>query len=433
MKLHRAHCCVLTLAVVASAMLCHTNAPAQQQPSSDAGQGNQTTSPALANPTATINSVMKDAPQNPAAQRLAPVAPPPIATAVDKLPVDKLQAPKGFRIEVYASGMTNARSIRVGDEGTVFVGSRLTDKVYAITNKGGKREVKPLLTGLYRPNGIALHKGTLYIAELSQISKIDDVESHLDNPPKPQVIYSDLPKDEPHGWKFLAVGPDERLYFNIGAPCNICMPPPANAQLRSIKLDGSDPQVIARGIRQVVGMDFHPVTKKLYFTENQRDWLSEDIPQDKLNRLDHPGRDNFGFPYCHQGNIADPEFGWGHNCDEFTQPIALLGPHSAPLGMRFYTGQMFPAEYSNTIIIARHGSWNRTKVFGGDIVVATLDKSGDVESVKPFITGFVQNNSYVARPADLEVMKDGSLLISDDYNGALYHVTYDNSRVSGQR
>ena len=229
------------------------------------------------------------------------------------------------------------------------------------------------------------------------------------------------------------MGPDERLYFNIGAPCNICMPPPANAQLRSIKLDGSDPQVIARGIRQVVGMDFHPVTKKLYFTENQRDWLSEDIPQDKLNRLDHPGRDNFGFPYCHQGNIADPEFGWGHNCDEFTQPIALLGPHSAPLGMRFYTGHMFPAEYSNAVFIARHGSWNRTNILGGDIVAVTLDTDGNVNSVKPFITGFVQSNTYVARPADVEVMKDGSLLISDDYNGAIYRITYDASRVSETR
>jgi glucose/arabinose dehydrogenase len=422
----------MTLALVANSLFA-TGAPAQQQPSSGAGQGNQTTSPALANPMATMNSAMKDAPQNPAAQRLAPIAPPPIATAADKLPLDKLQAPKGFEIEVYASGMTNARSIRVGEKGTVFVGSRLTDKIYAITNKDGKREVKTLLTGLYRPNGIALHRGTLYIAELSQISKIDDVEDHLDNPPKPQVIYSDLPKDEPHGWKFLAVGPDERLHFNIGAPCNICMPSPTHAQLRSIKLDGSDPQVIARGIRQVVGMDFHPTSKKLYFSENQRDWLSEDIPQDKLNRLDNPGKDNFGFPYCHQGNIADPEFGWGHNCDEFTQPIALLGPHSAPLGMRFYTGHSFPAEYSNAIFIARHGSWNRTNIFGGDIVVVTLDKSGNVNSVKPFITGFVQNNSYVARPADVEVMKDGSLLISDDYNGAIYRVTYDGSQTSEKR
>jgi glucose/arabinose dehydrogenase len=313
------------------------------------------------------------------------------------------------------------------------VSTRVTDKIYAIVDKNGNREVKTLFTGLYRPNGIALHNGTLYIAELSQISKVDDIEDHLDNPPKPQVIYSDLPKDEPHGWKFLAVGPDNRLYFNVGAPCNICMPPPANAQLRSIKLDGSDPQVIARGIRQVVGMDFHPVTKKLYFTENQRDWLSEDIPEDKLDRLDNPGKDNFGFPYCHQGNIADPEFGWGHSCDEFTQPIALLGPHSAPLGMRFYTGSMLPAEYRNAILIARHGSWNRTKKFGGDVVVARLDTGGNVTAIEPFITGFIQNNNYVGRPADVEVMKDGSLLVSDDYNGAVYRVSYAPKEASEEQ
>jgi glucose/arabinose dehydrogenase len=405
------------LALAAGAWLTAGSAGAQQQPS-----------PGLVNPNATVNSALKDAPQNPAAQKLAPVAPPPIATAADKLPLAQLHAPKDFKIEVYASGLTNARSLRIGDKGTVFVGSRLTDKVYAITSKDGKHEVKTLLTGLYRPNGIALHNGVLYIAELSQISKVDDVENHLADTPKPQVIYSDLPKDEPHGWKFLAVGPDNRLYFNIGAPCNICMPPETNAQLRSINLDGSDPQVVARGIRQVVGMDFNPQTKKLYFTENQRDWLSEDIPQDKLNRLDHPGQDNFGFPYCHEGDISDPEFGWGHSCDEFTKPIALLGPHSAPLGMRFYTGRMFPAEYRNQIFIARHGSWNRTKKFGGDIVVATLDKNGNVKSVKPFITGFIQDNKYVGRPADLEVMKDGSLLISDDYNGAVYRVTYNGAQ-----
>jgi glucose/arabinose dehydrogenase len=412
MKLRRTSPSALMLALAAGAWLTAGSAGAQQA------------SPGLVNPNATTNSALKDAPQTPAAQKLAPVASPPIAAAADKLPLAQLHAPKDFKIEVYASGVTNARSLRIGDKGTVFVGSRLTDKVYAITSKDGKREVKTLLTGLYRPNGIALHDGTLYIAELSQISKVDDVENHLDDAPKPQVIYSDLPKDEPHGWKFLAVGPDNRLYFNIGAPCNICMPPETNAQLRSINLDGSDPQVIARGIRQVVGMDWNPQSKKLYFTENQRDWLSEDIPQDKLNRLDHPGQDNFGFPYCHEGDIPDPEFGWGHSCDEFTKPIALLGPHSAPLGMRFYTGHMFPAEYRNQIFIARHGSWNRTHKIGGDIVVATLDKNGNVKSVKPFITGFIQDNKYVGRPADLEVMKDGSLLISDDYNGAVYRVTY---------
>jgi glucose/arabinose dehydrogenase len=366
---------------------------------------------------------------NPAAAKLAPVAPPPLAAAADKIPVDKLKAPKGFNIELYASGMANARSLALGDKGTVFVGSRLLDKVYAIVNKNGKREVKVLVSGLYRPNGVAFKNGTLYIAELSQISKIDNVEDKLDSPPKPTVIYSDLPKDEAHGWKFLAMGPDNRLYFNIGAPCNICMPPPTNAQLRSIGVDGSGATIVAHGIRQVVGMDFHPTSKVLYFTENQRDWLSEDEPQDKLNRVLNPGKDNFGFPYCHGGNIEDPEFGWGHSCDEFTKPIAQIGPHSAPLGMRFYTGHMFPAKYQSAIFIARHGSWNKTHKIGGDIYVVTLNKDGTVKSQEPFLTGFLQDNNYIGRPVDVMNMPDGSILISDDWNGAVYRVTYGNKVV----
>src|SRR6266478_5089630 len=363
-------------------------------------------------------------PDTEAAKKLAPVAPPPLPAAADKLPLDKLKAPKGFTIDLYASGVDNARTLRLGDKGTVFVSSRLKDKIYAIVDKGGKREVKVVASGLYRPNGIVLHKGTLYIAELSQISKIENVEDQLDNPPKPTVIYSDLPKDEAHGWKYLTVGPDNRLYFQVGAPCNICMPSDAHAQIRSINLDGSDMKVVARGIRQIVGMDWHPVTHQLYFTENQRDWLSEEFPQDKLNRLANPGKDNFGFPYCHQGNMPDSEFGWGRSCDEFTKPLALLGPHAAPLGMRFYTGNMFPAEYRGAILIARHGSWNRTKKFGGDIAIAKLNKDGTVKSVEPFITGFIENNNYLGRPADVLVMKDGSLLVSDDYNGAVYRVSY---------
>jgi glucose/arabinose dehydrogenase len=362
--------------------------------------------------------------------QLAPIAPPPIPTAADKLPVDKLKLPKGFKIEVYAAGVGNARTVRQGDKGTVFVGSRLLDKVYAIVDKGGKREVKTLYSGLYRPNGLAFESGTLYIAELSKISKVEKVEDNLDNPPKPVLIYDDLPKDEPHGWKFLTIGPDNKLYFQVGAPCNICMPSAAHAQIRSINLDGSDMKVVARGIRQIVGMDWHPVSKLLYFTENQRDWLSEEFPEDKLNRLANPGRDNFGFPYCHQGNMPDPEFGWGHDCKaEFTQPLVLLGPHSAPLGMRFYTGDMFPAEYRGAILIARHGSWNKTVKFGGDIVLVKLNDDGTVRSVEPFITGFLQDNNYIGRPVDLHVMKDGSVLFSDDWNGAVYRVTYGDAPV----
>lgn len=358
---------------------------------------------------------------------LAPIAPPPIPTAADKLPLEKLKAPKGFKIELYAAGVGNARTLRQGDKGTVFVGSRLLDKVYAIVDRGEKREVKPIYSGLYRPNGLAFKDGVLYIAELSRISKVEKIEDNLDNPPKPVVIYDDLPKDEAHGWKFLTIGPDDKLYFQVGAPCNICMPSPAHAQIRRINLDGSGAEVVTRGIRQIVGMDFSPITKQLYFTENSRDWLSEDIPEDKLNRLTQPGKDNFGYPYCHQGNIADQEFGWGHSCDEFTKPIALLGPHTAALGMRFYTGNMFPSEYRNAIFIARHGSWNRTKKLGGDIVVAKLSDDGAVKSIEPFITGFIENNNYIGRPADVEFVKDGSMLISDDFNGAVYRVTYSST------
>jgi glucose/arabinose dehydrogenase len=372
-------------------------------------------------------------PETAIAANLRPQVPPPIPTPADKLPLAKLKLPRGFHLEVYASGMPQARSLRVGAKGTVFVSTRTLDRIYAIVDRGGKREVKTLLTGLHWPNGIALHDGTLYIAELNRISKIDDIEDRLDNPPKPTVIYSDLPSYEPHGWKFLAVGPDNRLYFNVGAPCNICMPPPTNAQIRSIALDGSDMKIVARGIRQVVGMDFQPRTHVLYFTENQRDWLSEDEPNDKLNRLLHPGKDNFGFPYCDGGDIDDPIYGWGHSCNQFTKPVAQLGPHAAPLGMRFYTGRMFPRRYRDAIFIALHGSWDKTHKIGGEIVVATLNRDGTVRSIEPFLTGFLQNNQYVGRPVDVEWLKDGSMLVSDDWNGAVYRVTYGAPHVSAHR
>ena len=244
-------------------------------------------------PSPTTSSVLQDRPKSEEAQRLAPVAPPPIATAADQIPIAKLKAPNGFKLEVYASGMVNARSLARGDKGTIFVSTRLLDKIYAITEKNGKREVKPLFSGLFRPNGVAFRNGTLYIAELNKISKVEKIEDNLDNPPKPVVIYDDLPSDEPHGWKYLTVGPDNKLYFQVGAPCNICMPSERHAQIRRINLDGSGAEIIARGIRQVVGMDFDPTSKQLYFSENQRDWLSEELPNDKLNRLVNPGEGGF--------------------------------------------------------------------------------------------------------------------------------------------
>ena len=368
---------------------------------------------------------------NEAAAKLAPVAPPPIAAAVDKLPTAKLKVPAGFNIEVYAAGMANARSLAEGDKGTVFVGSRLVGNVYAIANKDGKRSVKVLASGLHRPNGVAFRNGTLYIAELSKVSKIDKVEDSLDGPPKLTMIYDNLPKDEAHGWKFIAIGPDNKLYVPVGQPGNNVLHDDAHGQIRRMNLDGTDVEVVARGIRNTVGFDWNPETKQLYFTDNGRDWMSEDVPQDELNRVTKVG-EHFGAPYCLQGNISDPEFGWGHSCSEFTPPVGLMGPHSASLGMRFYTGSMFPKSYKNAIIVARHGSWNRSKKIGGDVVVVKLNKDGTVKSMEPLITGFLEDNKYIGRPVDVLQMKDGSLLVSDDWNGAVYRVTYGKPKVAAK-
>ncbi len=368
---------------------------------------------------------------NEAAAKLAPVAAPPLPAAADKLPTAQLKLPPGFNIEVYASGIANTRSLRVGDKGTVFVGTRFGNKITAIVKKDGKTEIKTVASGLYRPNGLAYHNGTLYIAELSQISKIDNIENVLDNPPKPTVIYTDLPKDEAHGWKFIAIGPDNKLYMEVGQPGNNVLHDKDHGQIRRINLDGTGAEVVAKGVRHSVGFDWNPVNKQLYFSDNGRDWLSEDVPQDELNRVTKVG-EHFGAPYCYQGNILDPEFGWGHSCSEFTAPVALTGPHSAGLGMRFYTGNMFPREYKNAIILARHGSWNRSKKFGGDVVLIKLNKDGTVRSIEPFITGFLVDNKYVGRPVDVQQMADGSLLLSDDWNGAIYRITYGKEKVAGR-
>ena len=370
-------------------------------------------------------------PDNEAAAKLAPVAPPPLPSAPDKLPLAKLKVPAGFNVEVYAAGMANARSLALGDKGTVFVGSRLVDKVYAIVNKDGKRSVKVIASGLYRPNGVAFKDGTLYIAELSQVSKIDKIEDNLDNPPKPTVIYDKLPKDEAHGWKFIAIGPDNKLYVPVGQPGNNVLHDADHGQIRRINLDGSGAEVYALGVRNSVGFDWNPETKQMYFTDNGRDWLSETVPEDELNRVTKAGED-FGAPYCYQGNIIDQELGWGKNCKDYTPPVGLMGPHTASLGMRFYTGSMFPKTYKNVIFVARHGSWNKSQKQGGDVVVVRLNKDGTVKSVEPFMTGFLEDNKYVGRPVDVMLLKDGSLLVFDDWNGAVYRITYGKPKVANQ-
>lgn len=363
-------------------------------------------------------------PKNDTASKMAPVPSFPIPTAADKLPLSKLKLPPGFTAEVWASGILDARGLRQGDKGTVFVSSLfVAGKIYAVQDKGGKREVKTIAEKLFLPNGIEFHKGSLFVATPKDITRYDNIEANLDNPPKPVMVYDKLPGDVPHGWKFIKIGPDGKLYVPVGAPCNICMPDEQHAQIRRMNLDGTGEEIVARGVRNTVGFDWDPKTGDLWFTDNGRDWLSEDLPNDELNHVTQTGKQHFGFPYCHQGDFADPEFGWGKSCGDYTKPAMLTGPHAGTLGMRFYTGKMFPAKYRGAMFIARHGPWNRTKKYAADVVVAWPDGKGGAR-MEPFMTGLVENNEYLGRPVDVLVMKDGSLLVSDDHNGAIYRISY---------
>ena len=346
------------------------------------------------------------------------------------LPVDKLKVPAGFKVEVWAEGMPGARSMAQGDKGTVFVGTRQLKEVYAVVDKGGKREAKVLLKDLDAPNGLVFNKGTLFVAERGRITRYDGIENSLDNPPQPKVIVDNLdPNKAPgHFWKFLARGPDGKLYFNIGAPGNIVMPTYNEASVNRVDPNTGVLETVARGVRNSVGMDFHPKTKELWFTNHGRDWLGNDSPNDTLHRVSRKGM-NFGYPYCHQGDTPDPEYGKNRSCKEFDPPALKLGAHIAPIGMRFYTGKMFPAEYQNNILIAMRGSWNRTVKQGYNVMRVVLDDSGKVTKYEPFLTGFLLDAKadppMWGRPNDVMVMKDGSLLVSDDQNGIIYRVTYE--------
>jgi glucose/arabinose dehydrogenase len=309
----------------------------------------------------------------------------------------------------------------MGSKGTLFVGTRFPGTVYAVVDKNGQREVKTIAKGLHRSNGVAFKDGALYVAELSRIIRFDDIESHLDNPPQPVVVFDALPKDEPHGWKYMRLGPDGKLYFQIGAPGNIVMPPDTHAQIVRVDPNTKVLETVAKGVRNSVGMDFHPVTKQLWFTNNGRDWVDDEKPQDTLHRLTAKGQ-HFGYPYCHQGDFLDPDFGKGRTCDEFAPPAAKLGPHVAALGMRFYTGNAFPSEYRNNIFIAEHGSWNRTKKTGYNVTRVVVDNNGKVTKVEPFVEGWLQGDKFWGRPADVFMLPDGSLLVSDDVAGAIFRV-----------
>jgi len=329
---------------------------------------------------------------------------------------DLLKVPAGFKIELFASDLNNARTMVLGKQGTVFVSTRSAGKVYAI--KDGK--VFTIAQNLNMPNGIAFHNNALYIAAVDRILRLDNIEQNLVNPPQAVVIRSNLPSAKHHGWRYIAFGPDGRLYISIGAPCNVCLKE-GFAEIRSMKADSSDEKVVATGIRNSVGFTWNPLTKKLWFSDNGRDMLGDDIPTDEINRVDKAGQ-NFGFPYCHGGTVPDPNYN-GFPCDDFSPPALQLGAHVAPLGITFYTGSQFPQKYQNKLFVAEHGSWNRSKKSGYRIIMAKLQGS-KVIGYETFVSGWLQGQSAWGRPAYTLVMPDGSMLISDDRAGAIYRVSY---------
>jgi len=343
------------------------------------------------------------------------------------LPLEKIKLAHGFSIAVYASGVGNARSMTLAPNGTLFVGSMDAGNVYAIVdpNKDGRAdEVIRVASGLNMPNGVAFRDRSLYVAEINRISRYDNIESNLKSVPKPAVVYSALPSDRHHGWKFMAFGPDGLLYVPVGAPCNVCKVSDPYATINRMKSDGTAFETFARGIRNTVGFDWHPQTKELWFTDNGRDEMGDNVPPDELNLAPKAGM-NFGFPHCHGTNIPDPEFGKGVDCSKFTPPAMELGPHVAAIGMRFYTGTMFPAQYRNQIFIAEHGSWNRSTPIGYRVTLVRLEGNKAVK-YEPFAEGWLQGSQAWGRPADVLVMPDGALLVSDDKANAIYRITYKN-------
>ena len=345
------------------------------------------------------------------------------------LPLDSLTLPEGFVIDIFADSIDNARSLCLSPAGTLFVGTRSKGNVYALKDTDGDMVVDKkylLMEGGNMPNGVAFKDGDLFIAEVNRILKFEKIESKLENPGTPITVYDKYPTEKHHGWKYIAFGPDGKLYIPVGAPCNICeSKEPIYNSLTRMNPDGSGMEIVQFGIRNTVGFTWHPVSKDLWFTDNGRDMMGDDVPECELN---HATRDSmhFGFPYCHQGDVPDPEFGKKRKCEEFTPPVAKMGPHTAPLGLTFYTGKQFPEEYRNQIFTARHGSWNRSKKSGYDIVLTTLNADGTVKSTKPFISGWLdtKTDDVWGRPVDLEILPDGSMLISDDFANVIYRVHY---------
>jgi len=344
-----------------------------------------------------------------------------VIPAVAAASLDDIQLPPGFVIEEYAD-VPNARSLALGEQGTLFVSNRKGRSVYAVVEEtdGSTRTIE-LLSGLKTPNGIAFHDGDLFVAEIGRVIRYADIENNLEDAPDGQVLDIELPSDRHHGWRYIGFGPDDHLYISIGAPCNIC-DEFGYAQIIRVNIDGTGRESYASGIRNSVGFTWHPTTGELWFTDNGRDMLGDDLPACELNRAPRQGL-HFGYPYCHAGEISDPKFGAGRDCANFTPPVQKLGPHVAPLGVKFYTGDSFPEQYHNQVFIAEHGSWNRSKKIGYRIMLVRLEGNRSV-SYEPFAQGWLQNERVSGRPVDLIVLEDGSMLVSDDYSGKIYRIRF---------
>jgi glucose/arabinose dehydrogenase len=339
--------------------------------------------------------------------------------------LELLKLPDGFQIGIFAEGVGNARQMAMGDNGTVFIGTRREGKVHAVTDADGDHVadiVRVVADDLNMPSGIEFRDGSLYVGAVDRILRYDDIESRLDDPPEPVIVSGSLPDKRHHGWKYLRFGPDGMLYIPVGAPCNVC-DEDGFAEIRRMNADGGGMEVFARGVRNSVGLAFHPGSGELWFTDNGRDRMGDDIPDCELNHAPRAGM-HFGFPYCHQGDIPDPKFGDGRSCSDYVPPVLNLGPHVAPLGLTFYTGGMFPQAYRNQLFVTEHGSWNRSNKIGYRVKLVRFDADGKVAGQEVFASGWLQGEDNWGRPNDVLQMPDGSLLVSDDQAGVIYRITY---------
>lgn len=349
--------------------------------------------------------------------------------------LDRIKLRGGFSISIYAEGMDEARSLAMGDDGTLYVGTRgaqgapAIGKVYAITNDDGDGkgdQVITILEGLNYPNGVAFHDGDLYVAEIDRVLKYEDIDGRLLDMPEPVVVVDDLPDEYQHGWKFIDIGPDNKLYIPIGAPCNTCEPDDEFARIIRVNLDGSGLEVVARGVRNSVGFDWHPVSQELWFSDNGRDLLGDDTPPEELNNVTEAGQ-HFGFPYRYGKGLVDSEFDTDLTDADLTPAALELPAHNAGLGIDFYTGNQFPPEYQGRLLAAYHGSWNRNPIDGYRIRMVLFENNKAV-SYEDFASGWVEDNKYWGRPVDIEEMADGSILVSDDHNGVIYRISYTGRR-----